>query len=273
MAILMEICLEELDGAEGRGVDVEVGQASGVDEGTPFVRCVATPGGDPGLTLDRDGAIQWMPEGPAAYGLWTSADHRLVLLRGRGARGVRVERGGRELEAPEEKPVILMDKDLLHLEKRSYRVHVHGETQVLAPPERLTRSALSRVVGAAAAASMALGGLIGAPAAASGGEGDSPGESIQVRLQPPAPMPRKRPVHCSITKQKPTSKGLEIHATCGNPRGLYVGIWGQLLKKKGSKPVPNGSVRVTSLKGKKVVARAAKLKKPVKDAKLRFYVR
>ena len=46
----LEICLEELDAGP---------------EDECFVRCVAVSGGQPGLALDRDGLVRWMPEPPA----------------------------------------------------------------------------------------------------------------------------------------------------------------------------------------------------------------
>ena len=261
MAIIMEICLEELEPNTTEEVQGE----------EPFIRCVAMPGGDAGLSLDRGGQVRWMPEEPAAYGLWTSEDHRLVLLRGQGTQPITVERDGRSLEAPEDKPVILLDRDVLHLDGKSYRVYFHGETEAIHEPERLSRSALGKVVGAAAAASMALGGLMGAPAAAGGEKPEA--KDIEVRLQPPKPAPRRKRVYCSIKKQKKTSKGLEIHATCSQTQGLRKGLWGQLQKKKDGKRVPNGSVQIKSVKGKSVKVLASKLKKPVKDARLLFWVR
>ena len=46
-----------------------------------YLRCVALPGDEPGLTLDRQGVVRWMPDGPEAYELWVSGDGRLVLFR------------------------------------------------------------------------------------------------------------------------------------------------------------------------------------------------
>ena len=77
MTTMMEICLEELDSPKNDA---------------PYIRCVALPGGEPGLELDRDGKVRWMPETPADYGLWTSADGRLVLLRSEGSAPIVVER-------------------------------------------------------------------------------------------------------------------------------------------------------------------------------------
>lgn len=261
MAIIMEICLEEL----------EPNTAEEVRGEEPFIRCVAMPGGDPGLSLDRGGQVRWMPEEPAVYGLWTSEDHRLVLLRGQNTQPITVERDGRSLEAPEGKPVILLDRDVLHLDGKSYRVYFHGETEAIYEPERLSRSALGKVVGAAAAASMALGGLMGAPATAGADKPEA--KDIEVRLQPPKPAPRRRRVFCSIQKQKKTSKGLEIHATCSRSRGLKKGLWGNVVKKKDGKRVKNGTVQIKSVKGKTIKALASKLTKPVKDARLQFWVR
>jgi hypothetical protein len=78
---------------------------------------------------------------------------------------------------------------------------------------------------------------------------------------------------CSIDKQKKTSKGLEIEGTCFASKGLYVGLWGNVTRKKDDKKIPNGEVRVKSVNGKKVKVIAPNLSKPVKKARLLFRVR
>jgi hypothetical protein len=266
VATIMEICLEELS-----STGEELDDRGGNDE--PFIRCVALPGGDPGLALDRHGDVRWMPEGPAAYGLWTSADGRLVLLRGQGAGPVTVERGTRALEAPTEKPVMLVDGDILRVDGRGYRVHVHGETDVVYPPERLSRSAIRKLVGAAAAASLAFGGVAASPAASPANADQRAADAIEVRLHPPAPVPRKSLVRCSIKKQKATKKGLEIKATCTRAKGLNVGLWGKMVREKDGKDIPKGQVRIKAVSGKNVGAIAPQLSKPVKGARLEFWVR
>lgn len=266
MHILMEICLEELDDLENNAARTDPDE----DAEAPFIRCVALPGGEPGLALDRAGQIRWMEEKPAAYGLWTSADGRLALLRNPNATPMTVARGGRTLQVPPAQPVILRNGDVLHLGGRRYRVHVHGETDVIHPPERISRSTVAKWVGAAAAASLAFGSLAGATAAAPSG---SAADSIEVRLHPPKPAPRKRPVYCAIKKQKKTKKGLSIDATCSMSRGLRVGLWGYVIKKKTGAVVSQGRVQIKAVNGKKIDALAPDLSKPVKGARLKFIVR
>lgn len=157
---------------------------------------MALPGGEPGLALDGEGVVRWMPDGPAAYGLWVSADERLVLLRGANAGPITVERGGRRVQAPEGKPVILVDQDLLRINGRRLRVHIHGEAEAIYPPQPLTSGAVGRMARAAAAA-LALGAVVGTPGS---GEARAPGPPpIEIRAQPPGPSVRARPVECTIT--------------------------------------------------------------------------
>lgn len=261
-----ELCLEDLDLSQD-------------DE--RYIRCVALPGGEPGLALDREGAVRWMPDGPAAYGIWVSADDRLVLLRGEGAGPIVVERAGRSLEAPAEKPVILLDQDLLRINGRRLRVHVHGETDIVYEPEPLTRSALARMARAAAAA-MALGAAVGAGAAADAKplaeEMDKRSAPIEVRRRPPAPMPRRRAVDCTITAMKASKKGpVTVHALCPKGTKLYKGLQGHILDPESGNPLKNGNVFIESVKssktGEKVVSSAPNLKQPVKAKSVRFRVR
>lgn len=257
MTRYIEICLEELDR---------------VEDDECFVRCVAVPGGEPGLALDREGKVRWMPEAPEAYGLWTSADDRLVLLREEGSAPIIVERDERSLEAPVDQPVVLLDGDLLRLDGRRFKVYVHGETEAVYAPERMTRSSLMRWArAAAAAATVAIGGLA---VSASAGERVQT-QPIEVRAQPPVKRPPRRRVAiiCTINKQKAVrGKGLRIHATCADYRDLNVGMEGSLINAKKGEEIPNGTVKIKEIKKSKIVVEAPKLTKPVKNAKLRFFV-
>ncbi|MDY0003390.1 MAG: hypothetical protein RBU30_18975 [Polyangia bacterium] len=258
-----EICLEELD--LGSREDV-------------FIRCVALPDAEPGLALDREGAVLWMPEGPAAYGLCVSADGKLVLLRSEGAGPISVERGARSLAAPAGQPVVLLDQDCLCLEGRRLRVHIHGESQGVYAPERLTRSALGRLARAAAvAAGLAIGGASAAAAANAGSSSPGPvmGEPapIEVRTRPPVVAPPSRMVDCAINRQQESAKGpLTIHATCSSPKGLNKGTSGSLLDKKSNSYIKDGMVRIVSVAGNKIVVEAPKLQKAVQNAKIRFHI-
>jgi hypothetical protein len=250
MLKLLEICLEEIEETN--------------DE--RFIRCVALPGGQPGLALDRDGAVRWMPEEPAPYGLWVSADGQLVLLRGSGAGPIVVARGGRSLEAPPEKPVILLDGDLLRVGGRELRVYLHGETVASRPPERLSASALARAARATAAA-VALSAAVGIGAAAVAAPSSAP---IEVRDRPPAAV-AMRSVYCDVASIAPSKKGpLVVIATCPKNTSLAVGTQGTLQDEKGA--IKDGEVKVVKLDGTKLTAETTKLKKPVKAKKIHFYV-
>ena len=251
MLKLLEICLEEVDATS--------------DE--RFIRCVALPGGQPGLALDREGSVRWMPEAPAPYGLWVSADGQLVLLRGEGSGPVVVSRGGRSLEAPAEKPVILLDGDLLRVNDRQLRVYLHGETQAARPPERLSASALSRAVRATAAA-VALSAAVGIGAGAAADPSTRP---IEVRDRPPAAV-AMRSVVCEVTSVAPSKKGPPlVYATCPKGTTLPVGVMGTLQDAKGA-AIKDGEVKVTKVDGAKVTGELTKLKKPVQAKKVQFYV-
>jgi hypothetical protein len=243
----LEICLEEI---------------ALPPEAERLVRCVALPGGQPGLALDRQGAVRWMPDGPADYGLWVSADDQLILRRAPGAGPITVSRGGRELEAPTTKPVVLRDQDVLRIDGHALRVHVHGLTDVVHPPERLSRSALGRAARATAAA-LALGAAV-----AAGGVTAAGPPPIEVRDHPPEPMPQS--VICDVTAVKPSPgrKGsTTIYATCRGPTPP-VGSNGELLDAK-DVPIPQGQIVVKQVNGKKIVGETPLTK--VKPVRARFY--
>lgn len=249
----LAICLEDLDAAHD-------------DE--RYLRCVACPGGQPGLGLDGQGVVRWMPDGPAAYELWVSADGRLALQRGSDAGTVFVHRGGRSLEAPTGKPVILVDQDLLEVSGRRLRVHVHGEAEELHAPTWLSGRTLARMARAAAAA-LALGTAVGAAGLA---QGNPPTvgthtEPIDVRQRPPKPVPRY--TYCEILKlYKDKKKGQLLALEC-KYGPVRVGARGHVLDKAGT-PIKDGEVIIISVKGRKVVA-STKLKKLGKAERARFY--
>ena len=255
----MEICLEDLD-------------LSPDDE--RYVRCVALPGGEPGLALDREGAVRWMPEDPAPFGLWVSADDRLVLLRSEGAGPITVERGGRSLDAPAEKPVFLLDGDLLRLNGRSLQLHVHGVTEAVQPPERLTAAALGRVARAAATA-LALGAAVGVAGSAAAGPATPSlgGAPIEVRAQPPKKV-ALRPVKCDIRRMNKNKQGkLVVHATCPAGTMIYQGSRGVFLDPRTGDPIANATVVVKSIDKQGKLVGESELKRKPKAKQLRFMAR
>jgi hypothetical protein len=254
----LEICLEDLDLPP---------------EDERYMRCVALPGGEPGLNLDQAGRVRWMPDGPECYELWVSQDERLALYRNAGAGPIVVERGGRTLEAPEEKPVFLLDQDLLRVNGRRLQVHVHGEAEAVYAPEPLSGSAFARVARAAATA-LALGAAVGAGSAADARPVGAVGvEPIEVRARPPKKV-AMRTVECDITAMKPTKKGpMVVHAICPKDAEIHKGSRGLILDPKTNEPLKDGVVVVTQVRKGKIQGTAAKLKAPVKATKLRFRVR
>jgi hypothetical protein len=254
----LELCLEEVD--------------STTEE--RFVRCVALPGGEAGLALDREGTVRWMPDTPVDYGLWVSADDRLVLLRAEGAGPITVMRGGRSLEAPASSPVVLLDRDLLQVNGRRLRVHLHGTAEELHPPERLSAASLARALRATAAA-LALSSAMGAggdAAAESAATAIGAAPPIEVRAQPPVVAPRRREVVCDVLSfEKPRRGPILVHARCPSGPAVPVGSLGQLLDPSGNH-VDGGSVTVKKVDGAKLVGET-QLKKPVKAPRLRFFTR
>lgn len=258
----IEICLEELDTGPG-------------DE--CFVRCVAVSGGQPGLALDRDGLVRWMPEDDGAcHGLWVSGDGRLMLYGAEAPSGVVVERGTLSQAAPVGKPVVLVDQDLLRVGDRQLRVHIHGETEAMYEPERLSRSAIRRFFQAAtAAASLTLGG-----AALAAGPATSPATTpatgigelapIEVRRRPPRVAPRKR-LDCTVSTQTIQGGKLHVTASCTSTKKLRVGKYGTLVDGSGN-TIRKGTVKITSIKGNIIRLVATQLTKKSKAGKVRFWV-
>ncbi len=148
---------------------------------TRFVRCVALAGGKPGLSVNAEGETLWMVPG-GAFELWISGDERLILFRLEGAPGTTVHRGGRAVDVPVGKPVVLLDQDEIRWEGRRARVHVHGEAKEIHAPQ-----ALMQVMKAAGIiAAMTVGALT--PSHAAGVQNPEPAP-IEVRMQPPVPPP------------------------------------------------------------------------------------
>ncbi len=261
MSSHIEVCLEELDAHP---------------EEECFVRCVAVAGGQPGLTLDSEGLVRWMPDDESnCHGLWVSEDGRLMLYGSESPAAVVVERGQRSQEAPVGKPVVLIDQDILLLGGKRLLVHIHGETQQLYEPERLTRSAMRRFIEAAAvAASLTLGGsALAAGTAQSPTAGLQEPPPIEVRRHPPAPV-RRISLDCKITAQTTKGGKLHVEATCVKTTRLRVGLFGSLIDKKTGSTISKGTVKITAIKGSKISLVANGRKKPVRSAnKVRFWIR
>jgi hypothetical protein len=236
MPSLLEICLEEMTPplADER-----------------YIRCVALPGGERGLALDREGAVRWMPDEPTDFGLWVSGDDQLILLRARQAGPITVSRAGRSLAAPAEMPVVLLDQDLLQIDGRQLRVHVHGATDEVHPPERLGSSALARAARATATA-LALSAVVGVADGAAGRPALASPPPIEVRVRPPVVRRMPRPILCDVTSVKPARKGSVVHATCPPGPTPPAGSQGQLLDAKGVE-IQGGQIVVKQVNGSKIV--------------------
>jgi hypothetical protein len=143
----LAICLEDLDAHV---------------PGARYLRCVALPGQEAGLTVDGSGRVLWRSDEAAACEIWVSLDDRLILFRREGGTTVVCRRGGRSLEAPAGKPVVLLDQDCIELAGKRLRIHIHGVAPaVTAPsflPERTTGGGVVRAAATAVAIGAALGG-------------------------------------------------------------------------------------------------------------------
>jgi hypothetical protein len=154
-------------------------------DGSPrYTRCVALVGRQPGLRLGGDGGLRWLDETEGGLELWVSLDEQLILFRPAGSVAASVHRGGRSLQLPEEKPVVLLHGDEVEVGERRLRVHVHGAAPSVAAPEPLPEERTGRAMRAAAAA-LALGAALtsaGCP------------KPVEVRQAPPwiaaPPMPK-----------------------------------------------------------------------------------
>jgi hypothetical protein len=174
------VCIEDLDAT---------GQAE------RFLRCVALPGIEAGLSISTAGATLWKRHERGALEIWVSADDRLMLFRPPRGVPTTLRRAGRALEVPVEKPVVLLDQDQLETGGRRLRLHLHGEaTSVHAPtPFRPERGpgpgGVGRVV---AAASIAIGAAVGAVPGRAVADGAEP-PPIEVRESPPKMAPPEKP--------------------------------------------------------------------------------
>ncbi len=241
MPLPIEVCLEDLD-------------LPAEDE--RYLRCVALPDAQPGLALDAAGQVQWMPDAEDATGLWVSADDRLILICAAGGPGVEVRRDGRSLRAPAGQPVVLLDGDRLRVAGRRLRLHVHGPTAQIAPPEPVPASALSRLARTAVSA-LALGAATLGGAVAAGQGTDPPGPTpIQVRARPPKMAAPRHPVDCPVLSSAAAGPGLQVEARCPAGARIFQGMRGSLLGADG-KPLPGGTVVVQSVARDRVVARGA----------------
>jgi len=184
------LCIEDLDA---------------VDEDRRYLRCVALTGRQPGLRLDDRGGAHWCSPGePAACELWVSADQRLILFRPEeDGPVVRVTRGGRGLEVPAGKPVVLIDQDGVEVGGRRLRIHVHGVAPAVSAPDYLVpeRRGSGRLMRAAAAA-LALGAAVGAGGC----------KRVEVRDTPPSvePVPEKVAPDARPPDTKPAPPPVEV---------------------------------------------------------------
>ncbi len=137
----IELCLEELDD---------------VSDAEPYVRCVAVAGGCPGLCFSPTGELLWRLNENALAEIWVSLDGRLMFFRKSPQGQVSLTRVERHLELPLGKPVIVLSGDEISVAGKRFRIHVHGATAEVRPPERLK---LRRARNLAVAAAMALGAL------------------------------------------------------------------------------------------------------------------
>ncbi|MDX9719518.1 MAG: hypothetical protein RBU37_02135 [Myxococcota bacterium] len=182
------ICIEDLDAAAS----------------TRFLCCVAIAGRLDGLGLDSQAQVVWAPasEGQApqiAVELWVSGDEKLMLYRREAAPQLWLRRGQRSLDVPAEKPVVLLDKDVVELGAKRLCIHVHGKAPAVSAPYFYKAEPVKRSsrLGQAAMAAAALG--LGATALGCQPSSNSPAPvkdeevkaqaPIEVRPEPPSVAP------------------------------------------------------------------------------------
>lgn len=117
----LAICIEDLDSPSA----------------TKYIRCVALPGRQPGLRVDRAGRILWQDDAAVACELWVSADERLMLYRPADMDPITLHRAGRSLSVPFTKPVVVIDQDQIDVGVHHFKIHLHGKAQAIAPPSAL----------------------------------------------------------------------------------------------------------------------------------------
>lgn len=215
----LAICIEDLDAPDEHA----------------YLQCVALVGRQPGLRLDAAGEVSWIEAsvGPASLAaeLWVSLDQQLILYRPATAAPVRVRRSGRSLDAPFEKPVVLLDGDELDVGQRSLRVHVHGETihshapQIFvpepapAPPQEHVGTAVR-----ATAAALALGAVVGAGAGCP--------KKVEVREHPPAMEPVPPPKKDAAPPKPDAATTQDAAAAAAKPDLSQVEPAQRVIKKK-----------------------------------------
>jgi len=190
-----------------------------------FTVCVAVPGNEPGLALDRKGRVLWRKRRVTGCELWISQDDRLMLLRPRGAASVKVHREGRFLEAPFDKPVVLIDQDEVEVGQKRFRLHLHGRVDdVFAPePYPLRDGGVGRVVRATAAA-LAIGVAAGGPGCDRGQGAPAPSRQVErpaatVDTGPPAPAQLAREDAGPVPSVEPDAGGAVAADAGAGPAG------------------------------------------------------
>jgi hypothetical protein len=178
-----------------------------------FTQCVAVAGAEPGLGLDRRGKVLWQKARVTGCELWVSLDERLMLLRPEGAVPVTVRRAGRSLEVPFDKPVVMLDQDLVELGGKQLRLHFHGEIDdVFAPtPYPLKDTGVGKVVRVAAAAV-----AIGMAAGPGCGDGQPAPTASGETLEPTTPPPVQPTVDTGPATPPPADTGGQVDA--GTPK-------------------------------------------------------
>ena len=135
-------------------------EVGGESKESQYMRCVALPGRQLGLSLDGAGRVMWKAATGVSCELWVSADEQLILYRPADAVQVMVRRSQRTLDVPCDKPVVIIDKDEIDVGQVRLRIHVHGEAAAVAPPSAVVPDARSfGAIAKAAAAAAVLGAL------------------------------------------------------------------------------------------------------------------
>jgi hypothetical protein len=117
--------------------------------------------------------------------IWVSSDQRLIAWRPAGAPTVRLERAGRGLDLPEEKPVVMLDQDELRLKALVFRMHVHGVTDQVHEPRPLRLG--QRAATVAAALAIGVSAVECGPSDSVEGDGAPPPPATAIERAPATP--------------------------------------------------------------------------------------
>lgn len=103
-----------------------------------FVQCTVITGAETGLGLDEHGNATWRDMASTVAEFFISADERVMFLKTEKCTGEAiVSREGRSLNAPVNKPVVIIHGDTIKIADRILKIHLHGNTEYIHAPQEL----------------------------------------------------------------------------------------------------------------------------------------